>query len=110
MRIVVFKKMIKYDKGDFPVYSTKLQTKDGRELFCKVRFTSDAEDPKKCNFPLAIEVKKSDANLAVQAVEVTDPETGLSHLVDDRTLWIRKWNKSVTPFEDRSLDDINWED
>lgn len=110
MRIVIFKKMVKYEKGDFPVYSTKLQTKDGRELFCKVKFTLTAEDPKKCNFPLAIEVKKSDANLTVRAMGVTDPETGLSQLVDDRTLWIRKWDKSVIPFEDHSLDEIDWED
>lgn len=110
MRIIIFKKMIKYDKGDFPVYSTKLQTKDGQELFCKVRFTSSAEDPKKCDFPLAIEVKKTDANLAVSAVDVTDPETGLSHSVDVRTLWINKWDKSAIPFEDNSLDGIDWED
>lgn len=110
MRLVIFKKMIKYEKGDFPVYSTKLQAKDGRELFCKVRFTSSAEDPKKCNFPLAIEVRKADANLSVRAVDVTDPETGISHLVYDRTLWINKWDKSVIPFEDNSLDDIEWED
>ena len=110
MRIVIFKKMIKYEKGDFPVYSTKLPAKDGRKLFCKVRFTSAAEDPKKCNFPLAIDVKKADANLSVQDVEVTDPETGLSHLVADRTLWVTNWNKSVIQFEDHSLDEIDWED
>ena len=110
MRLVIFKKMIKYEKGDFPVYSTKLPAKDGRELFCKVRFTSAAEDPKKCNFPLAIEVNKADANLSVRAVDVTDPETGVSHLVDVRTLWINKWDKSVIPFVDTSLDEIEWED
>lgn len=110
MRIVVFKKMIKYEKGDFPVYSTKLLTKDGRELFCKVRFTSKAEDPKKCDFPLAIEVKKADANLSERTVDVIDPETDLSRLVDERTLWINKWAKSVIPFEDNSLDGIEWED
>ena len=110
MRLVVFKKMIKCEKGDFPVYSTKLPAKDGRELFCKVRFTSKAEDPKKCDFPLAIEVKKADANLTVRAVDIVDPKTKLSHMVDDRTLWISKWDKSVIPFEDHSLDDIEWED
>lgn len=110
MRLVIFKKMVKYEKGDFPVYCTKLQTKDGQELFCKVKFTVSAEDPKKYDFPLAIEVKKADANLAVRAVDVTDPETGLSHLVDDRTLWINKWDKSVISFEDHSLDEIEWED
>ena len=110
MRLVVFKKMIKCEKGDFPVYSTKLPAKDGRELFCKERFTSKAEDPKKCDFPLAIEVKKADANLTVRAVDIVDPKTKLSHMVDDRTLWISKWDKSVIPFEDHSLDDIEWED
>lgn len=110
MRIVIFKKMIKYEKGDFPVYSTKLPAKDGGELFCRVRFTASAEDPKKCSFPLAIEVKKQDANLAVRAVDVIDPETNLSRLVDDRTLWISKWEKSAIPFEDHSLDEIDWED
>lgn len=110
MRIVVFKKTIKYEKGDFPAYSTKLPKKDGGEVFCKVKFTSSAEDPKKYDFPLAIEVKKADANLSVRAVDVTDPETGISHVVDDRTLWINKWDKSVIPFEDHSLDEIDWED
>ena len=110
MRLVIFKKMIKYEKGDFPVYSTKLPAKDGRKLFCKVRFTSKAEDPKKCSFPLAIEVKKADANLSVCPVDVTDPETGISHVVDNRTLWINKWDKSAIQFEDHSLDEIEWED
>lgn len=110
MRLVIFKKMIKYEKGDFPVYSTKLPAKDGQELFCRVKFISSAEDPKKYDFPLAIEVKKADANLAVRAVDVTDPETGLSRLVDDRTLWVTKWEKSVIQFVDHSLDGIDWED
>lgn len=110
MRVVVFKKMIKYEKGDFPVYSTKLPTKDGEEVFCKVKFTSSAEDPKKCSFPLAIEVEKADANLNVRARDVTDPETGDSYLVNDRTLWINKWEKSAIPYEDHSLDNIEWKD
>ena len=110
MRIIIFKKMVRYEKGDFPAYSAKLPLKKGGELFCKVKFTKEASDPKSETFPLAIEVKKKDANLTQRDYDLKDPETGLSNLYHENILWVSNWRLSEKPFEDESLNEVDWVD
>ena len=100
--IAIFAKKRKSKEGrEFYTYLTTLKKKDGTDETVGVSFSGGVALPKPEECPMNIEVEKSDMNMAVKTIE--DEESGESFT--RKTLWIKNWKKSATPYVDTSMDD-----
>ena len=101
--ITIFaKKRTTKDGKKFDTYNKRLNKKDGSTVVTSVKFPDDNKpNPLEC--PMNIEVPKDKMNLSTRTI--TDEETGA--VIESRTLWIKEWNKSKTPYVDTSLDDFD---
>ena len=99
MKITVFsKKISKHDGSKFTGYVTKLNKKDGSEIYCRVRFREGCSAPREC--PAIIEVEKDYANLVRRHYKNDDKE------YDIYTLWITDWEPTDEKYIDHSLDEF----
>ena len=100
--IAIFAKKRKSKEGrEFYTYLTTLTKKDGTTETVGVSFSGGVAIPKPEECPMNIDVEKSDMNMAVKTIE--DDESGESFT--RKTLWIKNWKKSATPYVDTSMDD-----
>ena len=96
------KRTTKDGKKTFYSYLTKLTKKDGEEVVATVKFPEDKDmDEKLC--PCNIDVEKEDINMSSKTI--TDDTTGKTF--ESRTLWVKDWTMSATPYVDTSLDDYD---
>ena len=96
------KRTTKDGKKTFYSFITKLTKKDGNEVVATVKFPEDnAPDVESC--PCNIDVERDAMNLSSKTI--TDDATG--KVIDSKTLWVKKWNMSATPYVDTSLDDYD---
>ena len=101
--ITIFTKKRKTKDGkEFNVFVTRLNKKDGTHVVTSVMFPDDNKpNDKEC--PMNIDVPKGKMNLSVKTI--TDETTG--KVIESRTLWVKEWSKSKTPYVDTSLDDFD---
>lgn len=101
--ITIFsKKRTTKDGKDFNTFITRLTKKDGSNIVVSVMFPDDAKpNYKEC--PLNIDIEKGNMNLSTKTI--TDETTG--KIIESRTLWVKAWVKSKTPYVDKSLDDFD---
>ena len=102
--ITIFTKRRKTKDGqkEFNTFITRLDKKDGTKVVVSVMFPDDNKpNYKEC--PMNIDVPKDKMNLSVKTI--TDEQTG--KVVESRTLWVKEWSKSKTPYVDTSLDDFD---
>ena len=101
--ITIFaKKRTTKDGKKFDTFITRLNKKDGSTVTTSVKFP-DENKPNPLECPMNIEVPKGKMNLSTRTI--TDEETGA--VIESRTLWVKEWEKSKTPYVDTSLDDFD---
>lgn len=101
--ITVFsKKRTTKDGKKFDTFITRLSKKDGSNVVVSVRFPEDNK-PNAIECPMNIEVPNGKMNLSTRTI--TDETTGA--VIESRTLWVKEWTKSDTPYVDTSLDDFD---
>lgn len=99
MKITVFsKKISKHDGSKFTGYVTRLNKKDGIEVYCRVRFTGDCQAPRNC--PAIITINKQDANMVKRTIVNNDKK------YDVYTLWVSNWEPTDEEYIDHSLDEF----
>lgn len=100
MELTIFAKKRSTTEGKrFYTYLTQLTRKeDGKTVTAQVKFPEGlAPTPTDC--PINITVNKQDANLSVREIQNDNGS------VTSRTLWVKKYETSINPFVDNSLDD-----
>lgn len=104
MEISIFakKRNTKDGKKTFYSFITKLPKKDGTSDIVNVKFPED-NAPNVDDCPLNIVISKGKANLSSRTI--IDDETGKTF--DSKTLWVKDWEISSTPFVDTSLDEYD---
>lgn len=101
--ITIFaKKRTTKDGKKFDAFITRLTKKDGTTVVTSVKFP-DENKPNAVECPMNIDVPKGKMNLSTRTI--TDEETGA--VVESRTLWVKEWTKSKTPYVDTSLDEFD---
>lgn len=101
--ITIFsKKRTTKDGKAFNAFITRLTKKDGSNVVTSVMFPEENK-PNALECPMNIDVPKGMMNLSTKTI--TDETTGA--IIESRTLWIKAWEKSKTPYVDTSLDDFD---